>query len=658
MVSTAQEIDPRWVRLLEGAAAAGDLGYAEFVTRWPLSYYRERVRRAGMVGFGAVLDVGCGFGQWSAALALENAHVTGVEVHPGRLDEARRLLRSLGLENAEFRNGDAQSLPFPDASFDALFCYSVFMFTDRARTLLEFARVLRPGGRLYVCTNARGWWLKLTLENLRKNRAMARMAWTAFRSGRQRGMPNATDLRDVPTLLPAEKWIAVEAAGEGRLGGPGGPAPVYDARYLGFDCVIEFVATRRGAGAEASLSPRDIADRRVAAITTETLRFTTYAPRNSLLRYPMPRQPADVVNSTNPWAVEHATEMVRHTNRTAVLRRIFGAVTVNANSDAERLRRCITFAQLRFYHHFAGQPMTSQDHVLLDPIASLVFGACRCGNVARFLIDLFEVNCFPARLLGGACHTSAEVLLDGRWALADASLYPPGIVPKNATGSLLGLDEALANPALLDAVPNYVNYERGHIALLRGLYPEAQAAVEGWLREPILPSVAFFGAAFAGGRVPGSVQRWRKTGTPEAWEADADYGWGALDLVETLPGPALPTLQRPQQAAEILRVGETLSWTQDAGIDPGSVEYEVTLATAPRGWSYESIPLGCRFETPGMAIRTRHPWLVIPQELRDKTLYVSIRAFRTGLVDVFCLPSDEIVMPPIDLTLLPGMPPE
>ncbi len=62
---------------------------------------------------------------------------------------------------------------------------------------------------------------------------------------------------------------------------------------------------------------------------------------------------------------------------------------------------------------------------VLDPLAGLMLGFGRCGTAARFLVDLFECNDLPARLLLGACHTSAEVLINDRWVLADASLYPP-----------------------------------------------------------------------------------------------------------------------------------------------------------------------------------------------------------------------------------------
>jgi SAM-dependent methyltransferase len=96
-----------------------------------------------------VLDVACGTGVLAMA-ALERVGregaVVGLDRNPDMLGVARRKS-----EWVEWREGRAESLPFPDASFDAVASqFGLMFFEDRAGALREMMRVLRPGGRLAV----------------------------------------------------------------------------------------------------------------------------------------------------------------------------------------------------------------------------------------------------------------------------------------------------------------------------------------------------------------------------------------------------------------------------------------------------------------------------------------------------------------------------
>lgn len=105
----------------------------------------EPLLAAGSVGAGTrVLDVATGPGWVAAEAAERGASVVGVDVAEAMIARARSAHPGL-----EFRWADAHGLPFADASFDAVLGNLAVMHLSRPeRAMAEFARVLRPGGRL------------------------------------------------------------------------------------------------------------------------------------------------------------------------------------------------------------------------------------------------------------------------------------------------------------------------------------------------------------------------------------------------------------------------------------------------------------------------------------------------------------------------------
>lgn len=95
-----------------------------------------------------VLDVATGTGLVARELARKNVRVVGLDQSTAMLRRGTEAVRMAGLEDrVRFALGQAQSLPFPDETFDALtFTYLLRYVDDPAATLRELARVLRPGG--------------------------------------------------------------------------------------------------------------------------------------------------------------------------------------------------------------------------------------------------------------------------------------------------------------------------------------------------------------------------------------------------------------------------------------------------------------------------------------------------------------------------------
>ena len=104
------------------------------------------INRLGLKPGTKVLDVACGTGNLSLPAARLGADVTGVDIAPNLVEQARANAASEGLK-AKFDEGDAEALPYADASFDATVTMYGAMFAPRPELVAaELKRVTKPGG--------------------------------------------------------------------------------------------------------------------------------------------------------------------------------------------------------------------------------------------------------------------------------------------------------------------------------------------------------------------------------------------------------------------------------------------------------------------------------------------------------------------------------
>ena len=147
-----RRIDERAIKAHADLRFRSEYDYALF------EYYRSAkvlafLERAGVAMNGRVLDAGCGGGGMPLSLADEAALVVGIDPFPRFADAGVRLRRERGVEHMHFALADGMALPFGDGTFDLVLSHAVIEHVaDAPLYLRECARVLAPGGRVYLST--------------------------------------------------------------------------------------------------------------------------------------------------------------------------------------------------------------------------------------------------------------------------------------------------------------------------------------------------------------------------------------------------------------------------------------------------------------------------------------------------------------------------
>jgi SAM-dependent methyltransferase len=110
------------------------------------------VRHSGVRAGQRVLDVACGTGVVTVTAARRGCTMTGLDLTPELIEQARENARIAGVK-IEWHEGDVEALPFGDAQFDAVLSQFGHMFAPRPEVAIaEMLRVLKPGGTVAFST--------------------------------------------------------------------------------------------------------------------------------------------------------------------------------------------------------------------------------------------------------------------------------------------------------------------------------------------------------------------------------------------------------------------------------------------------------------------------------------------------------------------------
>ena len=103
---------------------------------------------------GRILDAGCGGGGMPVSFAEEQAAVTAIDLKDRFVQAGERLRDELGVRRLQFAQADGMSLPFAPGAFEGVLSHAVIEHVaDADRYLSECARVLKPGGWMYLSTS-------------------------------------------------------------------------------------------------------------------------------------------------------------------------------------------------------------------------------------------------------------------------------------------------------------------------------------------------------------------------------------------------------------------------------------------------------------------------------------------------------------------------
>ncbi|MDP4092264.1 MAG: methyltransferase domain-containing protein [Bacillota bacterium] len=559
--------------------------FLEFEFKPGLEYYLRRLDRLMFSGQSA-LDAGCGAGQWTIALSQRYSDVHAIDLKNDRLTILEKIKDKMNIRNISVKEGSIEILPYDDNQFDLVFCYSVIMFTNIEKTLKEFFRVLKPGGRIYVCLNGDGWSKYLinergadnenvrnagrsTLYNTYWSRAIGEGIINDLRQEfelysyiiNQAGKQVADMLTDTMCLKLAlsresgRKMIGyitqycydnykntlVNDIKAVLLGGSIPPScgvtraysaeefgkeaeeagftnfqwsgesglvcdwtqPQIDSKFAGFYqnelAVWECIFSKPDKSFNFESPIKFIQS--LVPIRTESVYLEDCAvpvlSNGSFYSYPS-------------YLLEHNKKLSIRLGQEEFLRALSKELVTGCESEEEAYVSILSFVQRSIFRDPVAQPL-NPDGSLPDSLTILISGRGRCGHVSKVLEDLFKYAGMDAKITYLGKHIITEVIVDGRWVIADADAFKNGIIPRNSSGKPISMEDIAENPYQLDKyratgwfIRPATSYTKGILGnevkgYVDALEPKERGFVSGYYSEkavgypPEIPDIIEFG---------------------------------------------------------------------------------------------------------------------------------------------------------------------
>ena len=145
-LQTKESFDYQWRELPEGEWMPSNPDFLVKATDFLIEF--TNIPREWFAGK-RILDAGCGSGRWTYALKELGAQVTSFDQSKGALDAVRKLVGES--DQVKLEQGDLHKLPYPDESFDMVWCFGVPHHTENPLLVLNhIVRCVAPGGYIFV----------------------------------------------------------------------------------------------------------------------------------------------------------------------------------------------------------------------------------------------------------------------------------------------------------------------------------------------------------------------------------------------------------------------------------------------------------------------------------------------------------------------------
>ncbi|HET7697744.1 MAG TPA: class I SAM-dependent methyltransferase [Vicinamibacterales bacterium] len=190
---------------LKATWESGDYGvFARFLEKGALEFFDRLALQPGT----QLLDVACGAGQLLLPAARRGMHATGLDLASNLVRQARARAAQYGLD-VRVDEGDAEDLPYADASFDVVISLIGAMFAPQPELVArEMSRVCRPGGRIvmgnWTATGHVGQMFAVIARHVPPPSAPSPLLWGSETTCRQRFGAAVTDLTATRRTYPLE----------------------------------------------------------------------------------------------------------------------------------------------------------------------------------------------------------------------------------------------------------------------------------------------------------------------------------------------------------------------------------------------------------------------------------------------------------------------